>query len=530
MSPDFKKIAAREIEEFKAEYRERFPERDPEAITDEDLLREVMNTVGKPGRLGEQIKCVVSRLDAHRGLGREHRDARSGRPRLLDAAALRAGRRARAAAHHLRDRRERHVPGRVRRGLRGAVLVHPGRAGDQHAGACPRRRRACARSTERVAREITFPRLTGYRYELAGERLDASSSTTAPAWRSRPPTCRPRSRTRRSSARQSSTRSTSSRRSAPRRSTSCSPSWSTSSTSAATTGDAQAVALPADPRGVAAAGCSECLTCKDDCFPQMLLLVEYAHNAADKIYRAIVDGDARARSCCMPILQPYDTVGSTSYVDFDTTRPVMGDRPRQVPHLARGLRHRLVGAEDGAGARGHGRGRELREEPQPRLLHPVHLRRRGAQLHPRLHRAAARRRRRRQRAAQPHHRGLGRGQDGEGRQGARRRAPSGCRPSTTTAASAAGASSRSATRGTRRTRSGPPSRLAGCLHDWQPRHRLGRGELEPHYRLHQGEPWLCALLGRAHGVAAAGDGSGAVRRAASRSPRTRICSRSRCTG
>ena len=60
MSSDFKKIAAREIEEFKAEYRERFSGRDADDLTDEDLLREVMNTVGKPGKLGEQVKCVVS--------------------------------------------------------------------------------------------------------------------------------------------------------------------------------------------------------------------------------------------------------------------------------------------------------------------------------------------------------------------------------------------------------------------------------------------------------------------------------------
>jgi type III restriction enzyme len=29
-------------------------------ITDQDLLREVMNTVGKAGRLGDSIRCVVS--------------------------------------------------------------------------------------------------------------------------------------------------------------------------------------------------------------------------------------------------------------------------------------------------------------------------------------------------------------------------------------------------------------------------------------------------------------------------------------
>ena len=60
MSDDFKKIAAREIDEFKAEYRARFPGRDADDLTDEDLLREVMNTVGKAGKLGEHIRCVVS--------------------------------------------------------------------------------------------------------------------------------------------------------------------------------------------------------------------------------------------------------------------------------------------------------------------------------------------------------------------------------------------------------------------------------------------------------------------------------------
>lgn len=57
---DFKAAAASEIELFKSDYRRRSPGADVDAITDEDLLREVMNTVGKPGRLGEPIRCVVS--------------------------------------------------------------------------------------------------------------------------------------------------------------------------------------------------------------------------------------------------------------------------------------------------------------------------------------------------------------------------------------------------------------------------------------------------------------------------------------
>ena len=58
VTPEFKKTFAREIDEFRIEYRRRFPGRDEP--TNEELLREVMNTVGKPGRLGENIKCVVS--------------------------------------------------------------------------------------------------------------------------------------------------------------------------------------------------------------------------------------------------------------------------------------------------------------------------------------------------------------------------------------------------------------------------------------------------------------------------------------
>lgn len=55
---DFKQIFQKEVDDFKKEYARRFPGR--EEPTDEELLREVMNTVGKPGKLGEQIKCVVS--------------------------------------------------------------------------------------------------------------------------------------------------------------------------------------------------------------------------------------------------------------------------------------------------------------------------------------------------------------------------------------------------------------------------------------------------------------------------------------
>jgi type III restriction enzyme len=55
---EFKKVFSKEIDDFQKGYRKQFQGRTE--VTDEEVLREVMNTVGKPGKLGENIKCVVS--------------------------------------------------------------------------------------------------------------------------------------------------------------------------------------------------------------------------------------------------------------------------------------------------------------------------------------------------------------------------------------------------------------------------------------------------------------------------------------
>jgi len=61
LDDNFRGMAADEIERFRREIVERTGDRrQADNLTDQDLLREVMNTVGKPGRLGEQIRCVVS--------------------------------------------------------------------------------------------------------------------------------------------------------------------------------------------------------------------------------------------------------------------------------------------------------------------------------------------------------------------------------------------------------------------------------------------------------------------------------------
>jgi type III restriction enzyme len=61
LDKEFRTMAADEIERFRRDLVQRTGDAQAgEKITAQDLLREVMNTVGKPGRLGESIRCVVS--------------------------------------------------------------------------------------------------------------------------------------------------------------------------------------------------------------------------------------------------------------------------------------------------------------------------------------------------------------------------------------------------------------------------------------------------------------------------------------
>lgn len=64
LDDNFRAMAADEIERFRREIIERTGDlRAAEGITDQDLLREVMNTVGKAGPLGANVRCEAADLD-----------------------------------------------------------------------------------------------------------------------------------------------------------------------------------------------------------------------------------------------------------------------------------------------------------------------------------------------------------------------------------------------------------------------------------------------------------------------------------
>jgi type III restriction enzyme len=95
---------------------------------------------------------------------------------------------------------------------------------------------------------------------------------------------------------------------------------------------------------------SECLTLKDHTFIGLLLLHQRADDAGDRIFRAIVAADPGAQAL-LAMLAPYDGVGSTRHVDFDTTKPVMSTNPERchVSHVVAdsGWEHKLAQTLEG---------------------------------------------------------------------------------------------------------------------------------------------------------------------------------------
>ncbi len=354
-----------------------------------------MNTVGKPGKLGEQIKCVVSRLDAHRGLGRQHRHPHPRRARLRHAAPLRAGRRPRPAPHELRapTTTDMFEPEYAEvYGVPFSFIPCAGAAADPKPP-----RRAHPRARPRGAHRLRdhLPALLGYRYELPTERLTATfsdDSRMALSTEDIPTTTEIAPDRRRDRA---STRSTTSRPSARNEvAFLLAKLTSARTTSRARRRRRQALALPAAPRHHRGAGSTSASICKDDTFPQLLLLDRARRRRRRQIYRAIVAGDRRRASVSCRSCARTTPIGSTRYVDFDTTRPVYADARRQVPRLPRGRATATLGAEDGPGledmpevvryVKNHNLGFTIpytlngEEQPLRPRLHRPHRRRRTA--------------------------------------------------------------------------------------------------------------------------------------------------------
>ncbi len=331
MSAEFKKLAAQEIEQFKAEYRERYPGSDPDKISDEDLQREVLNTVGKVGKLGEHIRCVVSVSMLTEGW-----DANTvthvlgirafGTQLLCEQVVGRGLRR----ISYTPTTNQIEVNGKTVEiesfapeyaevyGVPFAFIPCAGSKKTPKPGALPTRVRAL---DERIECEITFPRVIGYRYEIGSKKLTPDLDN---------PGCRyslstedlPTTTVNAPIIGQSSIHTLDDLRSRREQEVAfllgkltlekyfrCSEFES----------EVQAWLFP-QILEIAKLWLFECVTYKSGTYPQLLLLNEFAHDASDCIYQAICAGEAD--KSLKPILRPYEPMGSTRYVDFSTARPV----------------------------------------------------------------------------------------------------------------------------------------------------------------------------------------------------------------
>jgi len=71
----------------------------------------------------------------------------------------------------------------------------------------------------------------------------------------------------------------------------------------------------------------------DGAFPQMLLLAEWSHAAAEKIHRAITNATKGERRL-VPTLRAYDSIGSTDDVYFETTKTTYDTTKSHVNRVA----------------------------------------------------------------------------------------------------------------------------------------------------------------------------------------------------
>ena len=174
LDTNFRAAAADELERFRREIIERTgDQRAADSISEQDLLREVMNTVGREGRLGESIRCVVSVSMLTEGwdtntvthvLG-----VRAFGTQLLCEQVI--GRALRRQSYDLNEEGLFNVEYADVLGIPFDFTAEPVIAKPQ----TPRETiNVRAVSPERDHLEIVFPRVEGYRVELPEERLTAS--------------------------------------------------------------------------------------------------------------------------------------------------------------------------------------------------------------------------------------------------------------------------------------------------------------------------------------------------------------------
>lgn len=318
LDPGFRAMAADEIERFRREMVERTGDtRAGEKLSDQELLREVMNTVGKPGSLGGSIRCVVSVSMLTEGwdantvthvLG-----IRAFGTQLLCEQVI--GRALRRQSYELNEEGLFNVEYADVFGIPFDFTAHPVVAPPQ-----PPRETIQVRAVrpERDALEIRFPRVKGYRTDLPEDQISAefdADSTLILTPELVGPT-----RTRNSGIIGQPADMTLEHLGPVRPSTILYHlTQHLIFTKYRDPGDEPRLNLFGQIKRVARQWLDHHLVCEAGTYPAQLLYRELADLACNRIVAAITESHRHERPV-RAILDPYQPIGSTAQVRFSTSR------------------------------------------------------------------------------------------------------------------------------------------------------------------------------------------------------------------
>lgn len=318
VSAEFKNAAASEIDRFKDELIQRTGDRaSAEKIDDADILREVMNTVGRPGQLGEAIRCVVSVSMLTEGwdantvthvLG-----VRAFGTQLLCEQVI--GRALRRVSYQLNDDDRFNVEYADIFGIPFDFTAQPVQATIKPP---PPTVRVQAVSPERDDAEIRFPRVEGYRTELPRDTLMAqftedSTLELTPDLVGATQTV--------SSGIIGDTANMTLDYLAEQRTTSIVMKLTNRIVARHYTADGEMpnLALIMEMRKIVRRWMANHLVCKGSTQPAQLLYYDIADRVAERIKRAITRGSA-GDARVVALLDPYNREGSTAHVGFNTSQ------------------------------------------------------------------------------------------------------------------------------------------------------------------------------------------------------------------
>ena len=316
---NFRKLAAAEIDRFRRDIVERTRDlAQAENLTDQDLLREVMNTVGKLGQLGDSIRCVVSVSMLTEGW-----DANTvthilgvrafGTQLLCEQAVGRALRRQsyELNAEGLLDVEYADVLGIPFDFTAKPVIIKPK----------PPRDTVLVRavSPERDACEIRFPRVQGYRVELPRDRLHAEFTKDS-TFELSPDVVGPTETRNQGLIGEGVDLTVEHLGSLRRTALEYQLTWRLLETKWRDAGEAPKLHLFGQLRQITRQWLDQHLVCKGGTYPAQLMHRELADIACERITDAVTRSH-QGENPVKAILDPYNPAGSTRYVRFSTSKP-----------------------------------------------------------------------------------------------------------------------------------------------------------------------------------------------------------------